>query len=66
MVDKKGLKLFTGFGALQGTIDRFNGIAIANDKIIDDLLKPEQFSLTLANSLKVYEAQGFRGIWLKL
>ena len=66
MVEKKGVKLFTGIGALHGTIDRFNGISIANEKIVDDLLKPKQFRLTLANSLIAYEQQGFRGVWLKL
>jgi hypothetical protein len=68
MVEKAGRKarMFSGVGALAGQIDRYNGITIANDAIKDDLLTPDNFRSTLANSLQIYQKEGFRGVWLKL
>ena len=67
MATRKKSKVFDGslHNALSGNLDRFKGITIADDQI-NASMKVEDFRTLLTNTISVYRAQGFRGVWLKL
>lgn len=52
-------RLFQKEGLLSGTLDRYKGITVNSLPEID-------FKNCLYNSLKAFDKEGFRAVWLKI